>query len=80
MNYRALLGTVALVGGALLVTLCISTVLDAWLLRPHTTVAVTDGFVEQSVLLARIGPVLAVVNQPVHPRPKLRPLFPRDCQ
>jgi hypothetical protein len=63
MNYRALLGTTALVGGALLVTLVISAVLDAWLLRPRTIVAATDGFEVTSPLTAATGPAASPVTR-----------------
>lgn len=65
MNYRSLLGTAALVGGALLVTLGISTVLDAWLLRPRTVVADSDGFVEKSPLAAATRPAASPPANPV---------------
>ena len=56
MNYRTLLGTAVLVGGALLVTLAITGVLGVWLHRPHAVVAGTDGFVEKPPLAAATSP------------------------
>ena len=53
---KSLLGTAALVGGGLLLTLGISTVLDAWLLRPRITVAAIDDFAATSPLAAATNP------------------------
>ncbi len=64
MNYRSLLETAALVGGALLVTLVISSFLDAWLQRPHTAVA-DSGIVEKAPLAAATRPAPALPANPV---------------
>lgn len=60
---KSLLGTAALVGGALLVTLGISTVLDVWLLRPHTAVADSFGVVQKAPLAAAARPATSPVTR-----------------
>jgi hypothetical protein len=60
---KGLLGTVVLIGGGLLLTLGISTVLDAWLLRPRITVAAIDDFAATSPLAAAISPAASPVTR-----------------
>ena len=60
---KSLLGTAALVGGALLVTLGISTILDVWLMRPQTAIADSDGLVEKSPLAAATRPAASPVTR-----------------